>query len=368
MKVYYLSVTSFSDVDLGILHHLSNDIQITYGVVIQKNNANYSIEELQRYCITNNIDFNPFIFRYQQKDPRSFWNFYKIIKTIKKSNPDLIYIVSFDHIIFSTLSLLLSKEKTIIALHDVEFHSNAAHKRVLELSRKITMSHFRKFQVFSGIQESIFKRLFPRKKIKTIPLPLKDFGEADKLNDHSEIIRFLFFGNILPYKGLNLLLQALTSIEQANPKTKFELVVAGRCDNWSSHYEHIVKSKSFVKKFIRFIKNEEIAGFFTEADYLILPYLDATQSGPLKIAFNYNVPVIASDLQSFQEEIVHDVDGYLFRSGNADDLTSVLSTVLNNHKNDYLRIKEAQRIYVRSKYSETALKQNFLDLFRSTEF
>lgn len=95
----------------------------------------------------------------------------------------------------------------------------------------------------------------------------------------------------------------------------------------------------------------------------MLPYRDATQSGPLKIAFHYNVPVIASDIGSFREEITNGVDGYLFKSGDVDSLRDTMIHVLTRHETDYERLRMAQLEYVQSNYSPAKVRQQFLEMF-----
>jgi glycosyltransferase involved in cell wall biosynthesis len=364
MKVYYLSITSFSDVDMGILHHIKADAELTYGVVIQKRNANYTKEELQSYCSSHNIRFEPFMMKYNLKDPRCIFTFLNIIASIRKYNPDVIYIVSFDNIYLSKCALFLNSRKTIIALHDVEFHSDAAYLPVLKASRSITMFHFKNFQVFSREQLKTFKQLFPQKHVTLIPLPLKDFGaSANAKRREPGPIRLLFFGNILYYKGLDILLEAMNRVEQMEGIPKLQLVVAGRCEVWDTVYEPISVNKNVVEKHIRFIGNDEVADFFSNADYLVLPYREATQSGPLKIAFHYNIPVIASDINSFKEEIEHGVDGYLFKAGSVADLADCLHHVLIRHETDDKRLKEAQLEYVMAHYSPAKVRHDFLEMF-----
>lgn len=248
MKVYYLSITSFSDVDMGILHHLSADAELTYGVVIQKRNANYTKEELQSYCNKHKVNFEPYTMKYNLKDPRCLPTFIKIISSIRKHNPDVVYMVSFDNIYLSLCTLFLNRSKTIVALHDVEFHSDTAFMFVLKLSRFITMKYFRNFQVFSKEQLKTFKRLYPSKNIDLIPLPLKDFGHgATNLNKRPDVVRFLFFGNILYYKGLDLLLKAINDLLGVRNIPEFELVIAGRSGDWDTVYEPLIADKQVVK-------------------------------------------------------------------------------------------------------------------------
>jgi glycosyltransferase involved in cell wall biosynthesis len=362
-KVYYLSVTSFSDTDLGVLKYLSGKYQVTYGAILQKNNANFTQDELAAYCEKYNIKFEPFLFKYQQKDVRTFFTFLNIVRKIKASNPDLIYIASFDHVFFSLLSFMLDKNKTIVALHDVEFHSNADFKKILIIARKLTLSHFINYQVFSRAQYDVFKQLSPTKKITFIPSPLKDFGAPVTMQNRTDgQVNLLFFGNILPYKGLDILLEALSELS-TEKGFNFNLIIAGRCNDWDSTYEPLVRNNVKIEKMIGFIDNRQIPDLFTKAQYLVLPYKDATQSGPLKIAFHYNLPIIASDIPSFSEDIVDRVDGYLFKNGDYKSLEGTLREIMNKHNTTYNKIKQEQKKYVDATYQDSVIAKQFIYMF-----
>ncbi len=60
-----------------------------------------------------------------------------------------------------------------------------------------------------------------------------------------------------------------------------------------------------------------------------------TQSGPLRIAYGYDIPVIASDLEGFKESVEENVTGVLFKSENVESLVEVMrraipQTILHN--------------------------------------
>ncbi|GEO06003.1 hypothetical protein AAE02nite_36670 [Adhaeribacter aerolatus] len=195
-------------------------------------------------------------------------------------------------------------------------------------------------------------------------MPLKDFGNGNlNINKSKKVIQFLFFGNVLFYKGLDILLKAVNNLVEEKSAPPFTLVIAGRSDNWETEYEPLILYPEIVKKHIRFIGNDEVANFFQNADYLVLPYRDATQSGPLKIAFHYNIPVIASDISSFKEEVVSGVDGYLFKTGDVEDLKQTLLQSLNKHQTDYYNLKKAQLQYVNTNYSPEKVKHDFSEMF-----
>ena len=45
-----------------------------------------------------------------------------------------------------------------------------------------------------------------------------------------------------------------------------------------------------------YVPNERVGKYFSAADAVVLPYLSATQSGITQIAYNFDKPVIATDV------------------------------------------------------------------------
>lgn len=337
MKLYYLSTTSFTCVDINVLHHLSTKYDITYGVIIPDKNANFSEEELTTYCSVNNIKEDFFRLKYRYRDPRTLLVYGAILWNIIRSKPDLIFVNNFDQLYFNLLLMLLSKRKTVIAMHDVVSHSGTSFAAFTAFSRTILLNKFTQFLTFSPSQAAILKKLRPNRTVHMIPLALEDFGTAIASPKKAGIIDLLFFGNIKPYKGLDILLKSINRLSQTH--TSFKLTIAGRCANWEEVYEPLLEHEELVDKQIRFIANDEIPSFFANTDYLILPYKDATQSGPLMIAYNYNVPVIASNIAGFKEFIDDGKTGYLFDLNSDESIDNVLEQALLRGKSAYQTLR-----------------------------
>jgi glycosyltransferase involved in cell wall biosynthesis len=66
------------------------------------------------------------------------------------------------------------------------------------------------------------------------------------------------------------------------------------------------------------------------SDYFVMPYQDIAQSGAITVAFQYNVPVIVSDIPQFLEFVQDGVTGLYFRSEDAVSLADTMQYVLEN--------------------------------------
>jgi glycosyltransferase involved in cell wall biosynthesis len=368
--LYYLSAASFTQVDLGILPQLARTYQITYALIMPAGNSHVEQNDIREYCSTNNIDFKAFTFKRRQRDIRLGFEFLTILRDIRSTQPDIIYTISFDIPVLSLLCTTLSKKKTIIAIHDAEFHSGSKFALFMKFARKITISHFDSFQVFSKNQEKVFRRKYPKKKLYTIPLSLGYYGShksysATRNLDHHNEIRFLFFGNILPYKGLKHLLTAVNNLSVTY--SNFKLVIAGQCNNWDNEYEPLIANNKVITKMIHFIDSNAVPDLFLNAHYLVLPYSDATQSGPLMMAFNFNLPVITSDIKAFREVMVENTTGYLYEKADPRGLENVLEAALLREKDEYLKLLARLKEHVSLNYSSQAISKMYQIMFADVQ-
>jgi len=132
----------------------------------------------------------------------------------------------------------------------------------------------------------------------------------------------LFFGRITEYKGLDVLLSAFKIARPRVPDLK--LVVAGRLEpSYRKTAERLLREWGTEEGLITrlsFLSDREVEVVFKAADVVVLPYREATQSGVLFSAYAFRRPVIASDEGAFREDVEEGKTGYVFRSGDHEDL------------------------------------------------
>jgi D-inositol-3-phosphate glycosyltransferase len=139
----------------------------------------------------------------------------------------------------------------------------------------------------------------------------------------------LFFGRIRPYKGIEHLLAAFRKL--AAEHLDYRLIIAGEPKKGSEEYrdeiEQIVKAEFAPGRIIlkiQFIPDEEMEVYLKAADVLVLPYKEIFQSGVLFLAYSFGLPVVATDVGSFREEIVEGQTGFLCQPGDAAELARAM--------------------------------------------
>lgn len=327
-KCIYITDDGWWDTDITILPQIVDDYEITVVVAENINQLKYDNKK-----ITGIYDIIKFETKYSNKDFRKITKsvlfFSKIYrKYIKDKTPPLIFFIKENNIAFLLLSLLLlPKQHTIIGVHDFLIHKGE-YSTFYDLLFKLLYERFENFLFFSETQFRSFTKNYPTKKSFYINMPLKSFGAITKTKHKAGCRKFLFFGFIQDYKRLDLFIHAAKQIANA------QFIIAGACNEWEK-YEKIIGQMDNLQCDIHFLKNDEIRLYFQEADYLVLPYDESTQSGPLLIAYNYNIPVIASDIELFKTMICDKQNGFLFEKGNLVSLIEVLDMANNLSESQY---------------------------------
>lgn len=122
----------------------------------------------------------------------------------------------------------------------------------------------------------------------------------------------LFFGGIKPYKGLNLLIEALPRVVERLPTAR--LVIAGRPAEPFARYERAIDRLQLDDHIIRrlgYVPEDEVAPYFSAADVVALPYTEGDFSGVLMAAYAFGCPVVATDTGGIGQTVAKDDTGYM---------------------------------------------------------
>ena len=115
----------------------------------------------------------------------------------------------------------------------------------------------------------------------------------------------LFFGSLRPNKGVELLPEIGRQVRKEVPDVRFHVVGSSkvppslRQTGWPAKLRGILETLNGQAEFEvhdRFVADEDVGDVFSAADVMILPYLDATQSGVAMIALPLGLPIVATSV------------------------------------------------------------------------
>uniref|UniRef100_A0A7C5URB8 Glycosyltransferase family 1 protein n=1 Tax=candidate division CPR3 bacterium TaxID=2268181 RepID=A0A7C5URB8_UNCC3 len=156
----------------------------------------------------------------------------------------------------------------------------------------------------------------------------------------------LFFGYIVPRKGLEVLLDAFKKVLEKEKHTK--LILAGGIRKEYVWYYKQLKEKishdnlsSFVL-FTGYIPTKEIPILYSLSDVLVLPYTyPVGNSSPAMYAIQFEKPLVATNIFPFIDEFKNGADALLVKPFNSSELADAIIKLLQN---DELRRKLSENI------------------------
>lgn len=141
----------------------------------------------------------------------------------------------------------------------------------------------------------------------------------------------LFLGRLSPYKGIEMLAEAFGKAELPGCR----LVIAGK----SNYPIDVAVFPRDVEVIDRFLDEAEMAVLLNGADVLMLPYLEATQSGIVTLGIDSVTPMVCTRVAGLSEQLA--TDEALFCSPDVAGLVSALREV--NQLNTRLRLCRAMQ-------------------------
>ncbi len=173
----------------------------------------------------------------------------------------------------------------------------------------------------------------------------------------------LFFGGIAPYKGLDILIDALAIQTQNDPSVR--LVVAGKpLEDMGPYLQAIARKKleRSVLLDLRWIPFEEMPKFFLAANVVAFPYRQAYQSGVLQLAYGFGRPVVVTDSGDLGITVVEDGTGVVAKAVTSRDLAEAINLVLSDSEMFEGMGRRGRRL-AETKYSWGGIAQRCLDVY-----
>ena len=260
---------------------------------------------------------------------------------IKKYSPDIIITKFWMPFFAPSLGWVLrsnkSKSKNICVLDNVIPHERRPGDIALT---KFFLNQNHEFIAMSDTVENDLISLKPDAKFQRMPHPLYDHfktheGDAKKeLNLDPSKKYLLFFGFIRDYKGLDLLLESLSKLDDS-----YHLIIAGEVYGSFDKYDKMISDLNLserIVKHVKYISDDEVPIYFSAADLCVLPYKSATQSGIVGISYNFDLPILATDVGSLAEMIEPYDTGIIVKNANSNEIAEGIKQYFSRDKSVFV--------------------------------
>jgi glycosyltransferase involved in cell wall biosynthesis len=321
-----------------MIHYLS---QLANGLV-RKNNSVFVV--LPKRTVRNDYfdeDISQLYVPLSTKVSINWLRFNSLIKVIKKLDPDIIHITTEHPSIIPTLFILKKNYPSIVTIHDVKPHVGSLD--FFHFLRLILRQQVNEIIVHGErLKDDLMKHCkLPNSKIAVIPHGDYSFFTKYKKDNVEEKSTILFFGRIKRYKGLEYLIRAEPVITKDFSDIK--IIIAGK-GNFPEYKK--IKNNANFEVFNEFIPDEKVAELFQKAKVVVLPYIEASQSGIIPIAYAFKKPVVATNVGAIQEVVEQGKTGFLVPQRDEKALADAIIKLL---KDDNLRKKMGENAYIKMK-------------------
>jgi glycosyltransferase involved in cell wall biosynthesis len=241
-------------------------------------------------------------------------NWLRTGREIRKINPDLVITRFWIPLMAPSLGSILRRIRSnrhtrVICIADnvVPHEKRPADKMLTSYFLQACDS----FIAMSTIVRDDIERM-TSKPVRLVPHPLYDhFGnrvEKEEARNHLMLQEgdkvLLFFGFIRRYKGLDLLLEAMT--DPRIREERIRVIIAGEFYENKYPYLQFIQKHELQKTVLlhdHFISDDQVKYYFCAADAVVLPYRSATQSGIAPMAYHFERPMIATHVGGLPETI-----------------------------------------------------------------
>jgi glycosyltransferase involved in cell wall biosynthesis len=273
------------------------------------------------------------------------FNWIRVANFIKKEKPDFIlfrYWLPFFGPSLGTIGKLVKSKTKVLALTDniiphekkmdirpfTKYFVNNCHG-FIAMSRKVLND----ISFFSSTPNKVYS---PHPMYETYgdPVDMKTAREKLGLKQNDRIV--LFFGLVRAYKGLDILIEAMSANEIK--KQNIKLLVAGEFYDDKNQYLDLIEKKGMKDLVIlhdKFIANEDVRYYFCASNLVAQTYRNATNSGVTMVAYYYGKPILVTNVGGLAEIVPDGKCGYVVENSVPLIIEKIADYFKNNREKEF---------------------------------
>ncbi len=214
---------------------------------------------------------------------------------------------------------LLGK-KVVNTVHDSKLHFGES-SFLMSILLRLRYNLSNNLIFLTDIEKSSFFELYKQEKWETAVIPHGIFKlPGIDIRPVTNSRNILFLGRIIKYKGVDLLIEVADEIEDEID----ELVIGGE-----ANYNLRLPKSSKVKIINKFLSETEMVKLLNQSDIIVLPYLEATQSGVVTLAINSAIPTILTNVGGLVEQLAES-EAIFIEPNSKEQLKKAIVSLLNN--------------------------------------
>lgn len=266
-------------------------------------------------------------------------------RQLKKSNPD-VFIANYWMSIFAPMYAFFSRGFKRDVLKIALIHNLVPHEKRF-FDQYFNGLFLRRYDAFVVLSQRVHNEVLAQKPDASCLLlshpQYTHFGsvvnklEARRsLNIPEKSKVLLFFGLIRDYKGLDILIKAMSQLDES-----YYLLIAGEIYGDDQPYRMLIEDCRNPNIVLnnKYIPDEDVKRYFSASDLCILPYKKGTQSGVQAIADSFSLPVLVSKNGGLHENLRDGNNGFIIDVLNEKALALKIQDTFSGGKLEIVRDK-----------------------------
>ena len=269
------------------------------------------------------------------------FNWISTAHKINRLNPDMV-IIQWWHPYFAPCYWMLCKclknTKILFVCHNVFPHERfpmdrSLAKAVLRQGNcYIVQSKMDAEDLQTIVANPVFKQtVHPTyNAFKLENIPKEEARKRLEIKPEKNVL--LFFGFVREYKGLKYLIQAMPEVVKQVEYTELLIVGDFAGEEEKQRYLDMIQEcgvQDHIKAYDGYIPDKEVEKFFAACNLVVLPYISATQSGIVQIAYGFEKPVVVTNVGGLPDVVEDGKTGYVVDAENSEQLAEAIVNYFN---------------------------------------
>jgi glycosyltransferase involved in cell wall biosynthesis len=307
------------------------------------------------------VQFAPFEAPRLRQPWRQARSIQRLLRTIHAFRPDVVHFQR-GHLWFNLALPALRRYPLVVTVHDPRRH--LGDRGAAKTPETVMRFGYRRADriIVHGqqLKETLVHDLdFPSEKIHVVPhIAIGQRRVEAPAPEEDSLV--LFFGRIWEYKGLDYLIRAEPLISRAVPNLR--ILIAGDGEGFD-RYRRLMANPDRFEVHHRWISDEERTAMFQRAAVVVLPYVEATQSGVVPVAYAFGKPVVATATGGLPEVVEHGRTGLLVPPRDESALAAAIVQLLRD-EGLRRRMGEAGRSKIEAEAAPDRIAEQTVEVYR----
>ncbi|HUV94180.1 MAG TPA: glycosyltransferase family 4 protein [Anaerolineae bacterium] len=276
------------------------------------------------------VSFQPFTKPRLRQPLQQARMIHTILRRIRDFCPDVVHIQG-GHFWFNLALPLLRQYPLVFTIQDARHHvGDRESRRTPQIIFDFGYRRADRIIVHGRqLKQMVVDRLgIPSEIIHAMPMiALGDDTAQSHIQEDEHLV--LFFGRIWEYKGLEYLIRAEPLITAQVPQAR--IVIAGRGEDLARYRNMMVHPERFTV-YNEYIPGDKRAELFRRASVVVLPYIEASTSGVIPVAYTFAKPVVATTVGSLPEMVEDGRTGFLVPPRDPQGLADAIVRLLRDRE------------------------------------